>query len=147
MNLAFLSERVRAAAGLACLGLLFAVSAPAAEYYYGCSGDIAKFCKDVKADQQSILNCLEAHEAELSDLCKETESRLGGRRVEMMENAETAKMLRTACKADADKYCGNADAAPGGLEKCLRGHAKDLSESCSRWLKAADAEKYRYKAP
>ncbi len=128
-------------AGLLCLGLLLASNASAADYY-GCNADIAKFCSSVPSDRQSILDCLEAHESDLSALCKETETRMGGRRVEMRERVNEMMKFRQACAADVDKFCADAGNLQGGVGKCLNEHSNELSNPCRDSIKALDAEKY-----
>jgi hypothetical protein len=77
-------------AGLLCLGLMFGTNASAADKN-PCSEDIAKFCKDVKPDIRSIMDCLEEHENKLSDACKDFEATMGGSRVESREKQGNTK--------------------------------------------------------
>ncbi|MDD5712053.1 MAG: hypothetical protein PHY31_04750 [Smithellaceae bacterium] len=142
MNRAFVSILAMAAVGL--IGLMFSAPAMAADYG-ACNADVAKFCGKAGADRESVLKCLEAHETELSDICKEQETRIGGRRVESKENREAAQKMTEACKADVDKYCGKVNPAKGGMEKCLKAQGKKVSKSCRKAMKMVDEEKSKMK--
>ncbi len=37
-----------------------------------CSGDVKKFCQDVRPGKGRIISCLKSHEAELSEACRAT---------------------------------------------------------------------------
>ena len=53
--------------------------------------------------------------------------------------AQAAQDLRSACAADAKKYC--ADEKPGGgrVLQCLKGHESDLAPDCKSALDAVAA--------
>jgi Cysteine rich repeat len=126
-------------AGLLCMGLILGNNATAAEKN-PCSQDIAKFCKDVKPDRRAIMDCLEEHENELSDACKDYEARLEGKRGEATEQIRQYKAFLQACKDDVAKFCREVNPANGGIEKCLDKHADNLSTPCSASLKAVKGE-------
>ncbi len=127
-------------AGLLCMGLIFGNNASGADKN-PCSEDIAKFCKDVKPDMRAIMDCLEEHENELSDACKDYEATLGGTRVESREKTRQYKAFLQACKEEASKFCKDVNPANDGIEKCLDEHAGNLSTPCSASLKAVKGEK------
>lgn len=127
-------------AGLLCMGLIFGNNASSAEKN-PCSQDIAKFCKDVKPDRRAIMDCLEEHENELSDACKDYEARLEGKRGEAAEQIRQYKAFLQTCKEDVSKFCKDVNPANGGIEKCLDEHADNLSTPCSASLKAVKGEK------
>ena len=62
-------------AALFIAGLMFSAEASAADQN-PCSADMAKFCKDVKPGQRAMMECLERHESQLSDACKDYEARM-----------------------------------------------------------------------
>ena len=107
--------------GLVCLGLMLCTHA-SATVKNACTEDIAKFCKDVKPGQGAIMECLEKHESELSEACKEYETKMGGTRVERREKIREIIKFRQACKADVIKFCKDVGPVPGGIEKCLDEH-------------------------
>jgi hypothetical protein len=127
-------------AGLLCLGLIWGNNATAAEKN-PCSEDIAKFCKDVKPDGRAIMDCLEKHENELSDACRDYEARLEGKRAEAMEQVRQYKAFLQACEDDVAKFCREANPANAGIEKCLNEHQKELSTPCSQVLKTVKGER------
>ena len=90
-------------AGLFFLGLMFGTNSFAADKN-PCSEDIAKFCKDVKPDMRSIMECLEEHENELSDACKDYEATMGGGRVESREKTRQQRAFLQACIGDVSKF-------------------------------------------
>jgi hypothetical protein len=127
-------------AGLFFLGLMFGSNASAADKN-PCSEDIAKFCKDAKSDRRSIMECLEEHENELSDACKDYEATMGGSRVESREKTRHYKAFLQACKGDVSKFCKDVNPANGGIEKCLNEHQNELSTPCSESMKTVKGER------
>jgi hypothetical protein len=129
-------------AGFFCSGL--AVGAQTADKN-ACSDDIAKFCKNFQGDPAATLGCLEEHEGELSEACREYEAKMEGRRGEAREDAKVRMRFGRDCGADIDKFCRNVDPAQQGLVKCIDDHKADLSLSCSEWLKAIKTEEPKQK--
>jgi len=125
-----------AAAGILCMGLIFGVTVTSAEKG-PCSDDIAKFCKDVKPGGWAIMDCLEEHESELSDACKDSEAKMGGRRVEIREEMRERVKLRQACREDVVRLCNDIQPGPGVVMKCLNEHESELSAPCGERVKAA----------
>ncbi len=91
-----------------------------------CSEDIAKFCKDAKPGS-ALLECLEEHETQLSDACKDYEERMGGARTESREAIRQQMRIRQACRDDVMKFCKDAK---GGISACLKDHTNELSTPC-----------------
>jgi len=85
-----------------------------------CSADIEKFCKDVQPGEGRIVQCLKAHNAELSSECKEKGQEL----------KEKANAFKEACKEDADKFCKDVPRGHGARIQCLKDHEADLSPTC-----------------
>ena len=104
--------------GLLCLSLVFGMNA-SATVKNACSEDVAKFCKDIKPGNRAVLDCLEKHESELSDACKEFEATIREPRSETKEEIRERIKFRQACKADVIKFCKDVEPVPGGIEKCL----------------------------
>jgi len=128
-------------AGVLCLGLMPGSDGFAADRN-ACSEDIAKFCPDVKlSDRGAVIDCLEAHENELSDACKALEERMGGGRTESREITRQQKAVLQACKDDAVKFCKDVNPAGGGILGCLNAHENELSAACSESIKTAKGEK------
>jgi hypothetical protein len=122
------------------LGLMFGANGSAADKN-PCSEDIAKFCKNVKPDRRSIMECLEEHESELSGACKDYEATMEGSRVESREQIRQYRAFLQACKGDVSKFCKNVNPASGGIEKCLNEHQNELSTPCSESMKAVKGER------
>ncbi len=105
-----------------------------------CSEDIAKFCPDVKPDARSVLMCLEEHESDLSDACRNYETRVEGMRGERREIARQQRAIVLTCKDDIVKLCKDVDPLKSGFLNCLYEHETELSPPCSDSLKAAKTE-------
>jgi hypothetical protein len=89
-----------------------------------CADDIEKYCKDIKPGGGRLLNCLKAHEAELSASCRGKISELRG----------IIKDCEQACSADIAQFCKEVQPGGGRIIRCLREHEKELSPSCSAKL-------------
>jgi len=129
-------------AGIVFLCLICASSA-SAEGENPCSGDISKFCKDVK--HGAVMDCLEEHENELSAACKAHEAKMGGKKAEMREEVRLMKIVREACKEDTAKFCKDVAPETGGIEKCLNEHKSELSGACRTGLNDLEAEREKEK--
>lgn len=64
-----------AVAGILCIAVTFSPNIYAAEKN-PCSKDIARFCKNIKPNNDGILRCLEGHARELSKACRDYEGQL-----------------------------------------------------------------------
>jgi hypothetical protein len=102
-----------------------------------CSADIAKFCKDVGPGRTGLLECLEAHETQLSEACRNYEGKLSGTRRESREEIMQQLRIRQACEADIAKLCQDVKPGVFGIATCLKVHKDELSPSCVEALKAA----------
>jgi hypothetical protein len=89
-----------------------------------CADDIEKYCKETKPGGGRILNCLKAHETELSESCRGKISELQG----------IIKDSQEACSGDIAQFCKEVQPGGGRILKCLREHDKELSPSCSAKL-------------
>lgn len=125
-------------AGLAFPGMPYIISATAADKN-PCADEIAKFCKDVKPGSLAMIDCLEAHENELSNACRAYEEKTGGKRAEMKEDVRQEKMLRQTCEADISKFCQYP--GPGGIASCLNERMGELSAPCVKSVTEINAER------
>lgn len=89
-----------------------------------CADDIAKYCKEIKPGGGRLLNCLRTHETELSASCRAKISEIQG----------IIKDCEQACSGDIVQFCKEVQPGGGRIVKCLRGHDKELSSSCSAKL-------------
>jgi hypothetical protein len=126
--------------GLICLTLMLGASAYAADKN-PCSDDIAKFCGNIKVGTPGMITCLESHEGQLSPACKEYEDKMEGRRGEKMEMSKIWAKFKQTCSKDVVRFCKDVDPKQGGVVKCLKGHVKEISPSCSETIKMIDVEK------
>jgi len=99
-----------------------------------CREDIAKFCGDVTPGKGAIISCLERHEDELSDACREYEARLHGRRGERREDRMRLARIQGACKDEVLRVCSGVRPASVPLVECLESHRDELSEECLKGL-------------
>jgi hypothetical protein len=122
-------------AALFISGFMFVPEASAADQN-PCSDDIAKFCKNVTG-RRAMMACLEQHESQLSDACKDYEARMENARMESREVAMQQMRVRQACKDDVSKFCKNVKPGDGGTAACLKEHGNELSAPCKEALEAA----------
>ena len=102
-----------------------------------CSEDIAKFCKDVKPGWRAIMDCLERHESQLSDACKDYEAKMERPRMESREVGMQQMRVRQACRDDVTKFCNDVKSGSDGIATCLKEHAGELSMPCRDAVEAA----------
>jgi len=112
--------RLASVAGLAC-GALLALSALAGAQPQGgpCADDIKKFCKDVQRGGGRIVACLEQHQSELSEACKNARG-----------SHPALRRAQGACQADITKFCKDVQPGGGRILKCLEAHNSELSAEC-----------------
>ena len=125
--------------GFICLAMMLGAYAYAADKN-PCSDDIAKFCGNIKFGTPAMMDCLESHEDQLSAACKEYEATMEGKRAERMEQVMIYAKFRQACKGDIGRFCGDVDPKQGGVVKCLKGHANEISAACKETIKMLDVE-------
>ena len=85
-----------------------------------CSGDVAKFCKDVQPGEGRIIKCLKEHEKELSPTCKQ----------HVADMEKRLKETAQACQDDVMKFCKDVKSGEGRILRCLRAHQNELSPQC-----------------
>jgi hypothetical protein len=89
-----------------------------------CKEDVAKLCKDVKPGEGRTLECLKKHQAEVSPACS----------AHVKEVKEQLKAVANACEPDVEKFCWETPMGKGGIAKCLKEHAAELSPGCNAAL-------------
>jgi len=100
---------------------VFAVSSSADAPGPGpCAGDIQKFCSDIQPGGGAVLQCLKAHQANLSDACKQAGEEL----------KQKILSFAAACEADSEKYCKDIQPGGGRKIKCLKDNLANLSPDC-----------------
>ncbi len=115
-----------------CIGGLIAIDASAADKN-PCSEDIARFCPGIKpgpAGMIALMECLEAHEKELSPACREFEEGMGGPRIEKNEAMREKREFRQNCTGDMIKFCKDTSPTHGRMLKCLKAHEGELTAPC-----------------
>jgi|WetSurMetagenome_2_1015567.scaffolds.fasta_scaffold218195_2 hypothetical protein len=123
--------------GLLCVsGLAFGAGAPVTSKN-PCSEDMAKFCKDVKPGQRAMVDCLERHESQLSDACRDYEAKMEKVRTESREAQMQQMRVRQACKDDVSKFCNDPKLGSAGLTACLKEHGSEVSVPCKDALDQA----------
>lgn len=95
-----------------------------------CREDMEKFCKAASQERGQARQCMQEHMADLSPACRE---HLQG----MQKGTSGREAMRTACNADADKFCKQLNPGQGGLYHCLKGHEAELSEACKSAIAGA----------
>ncbi|MCE5263811.1 MAG: cysteine rich repeat-containing protein [Deltaproteobacteria bacterium] len=124
-------------AGLLCLGWPFSTEA-AGPNQGPCAEDAAKFCTSVEsggpAAMISLMECLEAHETELSPGCRDFETGMGGARMERSEVVGQKRAFRQNCMNDMVRLCQDAKPTQGGMIDCLKEHRDELSAPCGTSL-------------
>jgi hypothetical protein len=92
-----------------------------------CAEDVAKFCKDVQPGGGRLANCLQAHESELSPVCKANHDQAKAK----------AKEAHEACADDVQKLCKDVKPGEGRIVRCLKDNSDRLSNECRDKLMAA----------
>jgi len=116
---------------LSLLAVALGLTAPARADEAGkrgpCRADVEKFCQDVKPGGGRLVDCLKAHENDLSAECKAAGQKAHER------FAQARKDFESACDQDRQKLC--KDAKPGReMMECFRQHNDQLSDSCKSMI-------------
>ena len=97
-----------------------------------CADDAQKLCPGIKPGGGAIANCLKEHAAELSPACKEHHEK-------MKQKTMAAK---SACEADAAKFCKDVKPGQGRLRDCLKANEASLSAECKEHVAKAGSKKH-----
>jgi hypothetical protein len=112
--------------GRLSIAALLLLTFPVAEKVYAapealpCAEEIATYCGQVQPGAGRILGCLNAHQADLSDVCKE----------KLRAASERLRQAKQACAGDVDQFCSSLRPGEGRILRCLQGHAEQLSAAC-----------------
>jgi OmpA-OmpF porin, OOP family len=93
----------------------------------GCSKEIASFCGDVPMGQNRILNCLEAHESQLSDGC---DAAILKGKATISEALGDANFFGAKCGPDMKLLCKDVTPGEGRMLACLIEHNTNITMRC-----------------
>ncbi|OGR60750.1 MAG: hypothetical protein A2X36_02635 [Elusimicrobia bacterium GWA2_69_24] len=91
-----------------------------------CKADVEKFCKDVPLGEGRVAQCLNGHEAGLSEPCRKRVAQRRERRQKLKVDMEKALQ---ACRVDLDKHCRSTRKNARRLD-CLGSHEAELTPLC-----------------
>jgi len=94
-----------------------------------CEADAQRFCQGAEPGEGGIVRCLKEHESELTGACK---ARFRDGRSGSPRSIQRVAEVRAACKDDAARLCKGVKAGGGGIARCLREHASELSDPCKK---------------
>jgi Cysteine rich repeat len=100
----------------------------------GCVDDVQQFCPGVQPAGGRIIQCLKAHETELSAACKD---RLQTAQSRGQAARTHAQAIRQACQRDMATLCHDVGSGGGRMLQCLQQHKADLSATCQAALAPA----------
>jgi multidrug efflux system outer membrane protein len=87
---------------------------------FPCMTEIEQFCKDVPSGEGRLLQCLAAHETDLSPACRSKFD-------EVRARLEEAKRI---CAPDLEKFCAGVAPGQGRLLGCLKAKLGQLTPAC-----------------
>jgi len=93
----------------------------------GCSKEIATFCGDVPVGNNRVLNCLTAHENQLSDGC--TKSIVLGKAT-ISQALGDANFFGAKCGPDMKLLCSDVTPGDGRMLACLVEHNTNITMRC-----------------
>src|SRR5258708_4103481 len=117
-----MTKRVQIVSLLMAVFGLASISLPAYAHTEGaCKEDMKKLCGDIKPGDGKMHDCMMAHEADISQACKDN----------MKEGKEKwkekKKEVMEACQADIKQFCANVTPGEGREFACLRAYEDKLS--------------------
>jgi len=98
--------------------------APAAGPGDPCDADLRRLCGEIAPGGGAWLRCLVEHEDEVAPACRAAMDKRQGRR------RDRGQQPRPVCGDDVARLCGDVEPGNGGLARCLREHAGEISEPC-----------------
>jgi OOP family OmpA-OmpF porin len=93
----------------------------------GCSKEIATFCGDVPMGENRILNCLTAHENQLSDGC---DAAIARGKATISEALGDANFFGSKCGPDIKLLCSDVVPGEGRTLACLVEHNTNITMRC-----------------
>ena len=85
-----------------------------------CHADVELHCKGVEKGEGRIMQCLKEKKENLSAECK----------THMDSMKKMSEEIRSTCKEDMEKLCGDVKKGHGHKMKCMHKHMSELSEGC-----------------
>ena len=98
-----------------------------------CSADAQKLCPNVATGGGHMLQCLHAHQSELSPECAKSMAQMKERAAAHIGDM---REMKRACGGDVDKFCKGVQLGGGRLLGCLKKHQSDLSPACQAMFKS-----------
>jgi hypothetical protein len=89
-----------------------------------CTGDVLKYCPDVKLGGSRLVECLQKNRANLSAACG---ARIDASRLKAKSLIEE---FGRSCRRDVDRFCPGIDPGGGRVLGCLHQHQIELSQPC-----------------
>jgi len=89
-----------------------------------CRADFQKYCSYVPRNRVSIAQCIQRHEANLSDSCQQALRVVRARFRQFVQS----------CRTDVQEVCATVPSGKGRIIKCLRVNRENLSEPCAKTL-------------
>jgi hypothetical protein len=108
-------------------GALLALVGSARAEQGACKADVEKLCKDVQPGEGRIVECMKAHQKELSPKCA--------------SQVKQVKAAAKACEGDVERFCWDTPIGKGGIASCLKKHSDELSAGCKDAVAKAKAKK------
>jgi Golgi apparatus protein 1 len=93
----------------------------------GCSKEIASFCGDVPMGENRVLNCLTAHESQLSDGC---DAAIVRGKATISEALGDANFFGSKCGPDIKLLCSDVVPGEGRTLACLVEHNTNITMRC-----------------
>jgi len=107
--------------------MLVATGSAAAEA--PCRADVHKFCADAPAAGGKLVACMRAHEADLSNPCKQ----------KIDEVKKRVGPLVASCYWDIAQFCSEVSPGGGRVASCLEAKRDQLSPECRDGVAKRDA--------
>lgn len=85
-----------------------------------CRDDRMKHCSHAMGDHAKMLQCMNDHEKDLSNACREHKNAM---------NADM-KSAHAVCMQDIEKFCADVKPGQGRMRECLKKNQAGLSQAC-----------------
>ena len=107
-----------------------------------CSDDAARLCSNVESGKGRVVQCLVAHESQLTRDCRaevaqarsdvnDARERVQDAKHDAKEKLEDRKEdFERACGSDIARECRGVDPGHGNIVRCLQNHEGSLSPAC-----------------
>ncbi|MBK7973929.1 MAG: hypothetical protein IPK07_11875 [Deltaproteobacteria bacterium] len=107
-----------------------------------CSDDAARLCGNVESGKGRVVQCLAAHESQLTRDCRAEVSQAKSDVDDARERVQDAKHdakekledrkedFERACSGDISRECRGVEPGHGNIVRCLQSHEGSLSPAC-----------------